>query len=66
MEPSAILQDYLSETLPIVATAGGEKARSEGIIYPVLLWVRRQQNCEISLFSGEECTRDKTVGLNGL
>ena len=37
VEPSAIVQAYLAETLPIMATSGSEKARSEGIIYPVLL-----------------------------
>ncbi|MEM9216774.1 MAG: hypothetical protein AAGD25_20795 [Cyanobacteria bacterium P01_F01_bin.150] len=66
LEPSSVLQDYLLETLPIVATSGSEKARSEGIIYPVLLEVRRQRNREISLFSGEEFTVDETVGLNGI
>lgn len=35
--PSQTLSDYLQETLPIVATSGSEKARSEGIIYPVLI-----------------------------
>ena len=65
VEPSAIVQAYLAETLPIVATSGSEKARSEGIIYPVLLEVRRQLNHEISLFSGEDFTVDESVGLNG-
>ena len=66
LNPSGILQEYLAETLPIVATSGSEKARSEGIIYPMLLDVRRQQNHQISLFSGEEFTVDETVGLNGI
>lgn len=66
VEPSAVLHDYLTETLPIVATSGSEKARSEGIIYPMLLEVRRQLNHEISLFSGEDFTVDESVGLNGI
>lgn len=64
--PSQTLSDYLQETLPIVATSGSEKARSEGIIYPVLIDVRRTLNRQVSLFSGEEFNVDESVGLNGL
>lgn len=64
--PSAILSGYLQESLPIVATSGSEKARSEGIIYPMLLEVRRQLNRHVSLFSGEEFNVDESVGLNGI
>jgi hypothetical protein len=63
--PSAILRDYIEDTLPISATAS-EKARSEGIIYPVLLEVRRILNKQISLFSGEDFSIDESVGLNGI
>lgn len=63
--PSAALTAYLEESLPMVALAS-EKARSEGIIYPVLLEVRRLLNRQISLFSGEDFTVDESVGLNGL
>ncbi|HAG81110.1 MAG TPA: hypothetical protein DCL61_08025 [Cyanobacteria bacterium UBA12227] len=64
--PSQTLSDYLHETLPIVATSGSEKARSEGIIYPVLLDVRRALDRQVSLFSGEEFNVDESVGLNGV
>jgi hypothetical protein len=64
--PSQTLSDYLQETLPIVATSGSEKARSEGIIYPVLIDVRRALNRQISLFSGEEFNVDESIGLNGV
>lgn len=63
--PSAALTAYLEESLPMVALASA-KARSEGIIYPVLLEVRRLLNRQISLFSGEDFTVDESVGLNGL
>ena len=63
--PSAALTAYLEESLPLVALAS-EKARSEGIIYPILLEVRRILNRQISLFSGEDFTVDETVGLNGI
>lgn len=63
--PTAILTDYLEDTLPI-SSAASEKARSEGIIYPVLLEVRRILNKQISLFSGEDFSIDESVGLNGI
>jgi len=63
--PSAPLTAYLEESLPLVSLAS-EKARSEGIIYPILLEVRRILNRQISLFSGEDFTVDETVGLNGI
>lgn len=66
VQPSVTLQDYLHESLPLVATSGSEKARSEGIIYPVLMEVRRALNREVSLFSGEEFNVDESVGLNGV
>jgi hypothetical protein len=63
--PSHTLADTLAESLPIVATSGSEKARSEGIIYPVLLDVRRVCDRKVSLFSGEDFTVEEAVGLNG-
>lgn len=65
ISPSSRLTDYLEDTLPITATAS-EKARSEGIIYPVLIEVRRILNKQISLFSGEDFSIDESVGLNGI
>jgi hypothetical protein len=65
IQPSSALIAYLEESLPLAAL-GSEKARSEGIIYPVLLEVRRVLNRQISLFSGEDFTVDESVGLNGV
>ncbi|MBN3876044.1 MULTISPECIES: hypothetical protein [unclassified Nostoc] len=65
IEASATLTAYLEESLSLVSSAS-EKARSEGIIYPVLLEVRRILNRQISLFSGEDFTVDEAVGLNGM
>ncbi|MEA5595468.1 hypothetical protein [Rivularia sp. UHCC 0363] len=64
IQASATLTSYLQESLPLVSSAS-EKARSEGIVYPVLLEVRRILNREISLFSGEDFTIDESIGLNG-
>lgn len=63
---SRTLTDYLADTLPVVGVSGSEKARSEGIIYPVLMEVRRICDKQISLFSGEEFNVDPDVGLNGI
>ncbi len=65
IQPSATLVNYLAESLPF-ASAASEKARSEGIICPVLLEVRRILNRQISIFSGEDFTVDESVGLNGM
>jgi hypothetical protein len=65
LPPSEMLLNYLAESLPIVSTSGSEKARSEGIIYPVLLEVRRLLERRMNLFSGESFDVDESVGLNG-
>jgi hypothetical protein len=44
---------------------GSEKARSELIITPVLVEVRRILNRKVTLFSGEDFTVDESLGLNG-
>jgi hypothetical protein len=65
IEVSASLKAFLEESIPISSSAS-EKARSEGIIYPVLLEVRKILNRQVSLFSGEDFTVDESVGLNGI
>jgi hypothetical protein len=65
IEVSGTLKAYLEESLPLASSAS-EKARSEGIIYPILLEVRRILNRQVSLFSGEDFTVDESVGLNGM
>jgi hypothetical protein len=65
IQPSPTLLAFLEESLPLAASAS-EKARSEGIIYPVLLEVRRILQRSVSLFSGEDFTVDESVGMNGV
>lgn len=65
VQPSPLLSSYLEETLPL-ASVGSEKARSELIISPILIEVRRLLHQEISVFSGEDFTVDESVGLNGV
>ncbi len=50
--------------MKLIAT-GSEKARSELIITPVLVEVRRILNRKVTLFSGEDFTVDESLGLNG-
>jgi hypothetical protein len=63
--PSPRLQGIL-EDLPWAIAVDTEKARSEVIINPVLLEVRRILESQISVFSGEEFNIDVSVGLNGV
>jgi hypothetical protein len=63
--PSPRLQGIL-EDLPWALAVDTEKARSEVIINPMLLEVRRIFNSSISVFSGEEFNVDASVGLNGV
>ncbi len=63
--PSSLLKDTLKETLPWAVAVGSEKARSEGIINPVLLEVKRQLHGQISVFSGEEFNVQPEFDLTG-
>lgn len=63
--PSVKIQSIL-EDLPWAIAVDTEKARSEVIINPVLLEVRRMFDQKISVFSGEELNIDSNIGLNGI
>lgn len=65
IQPSPRLLSIL-EDLPWAIAVGTEKARSEVLINPVLLEVRRYLNQRISVFSGEEFNVDVALGLNGV
>jgi hypothetical protein len=64
--PSDTLITFLQESLPLATATGSEKARSELIISPILLEVRKILQRKISLFSGEEFSVDPSAGLNGI
>ena len=66
INPSATLTDFLANSLPVAVATGSEKARSEMIITPVLLEVRKILQQNISLFSGEDSTVDYESGLDGI
>ena len=63
--PTPLLVQTLEENIPWAIAVGSEKARSEGIVTPILLEVRRQLKGQISVFSGEEFNVDVDRGLNG-
>ncbi len=63
--PSDYLTIGLQENVPLALAISTEKARSEMIIAPVLLEVRRRANYQVSLFSGTEFNVDAEKGLNG-
>jgi len=64
------ISDYLNETLkeniPLALAIHTEKARSEMIVTPILIEIRKILNHRISLFSGVEFNVDKEKGLNGI
>jgi len=55
----------LEENVPLAIAMNTEKARSELIILPLLLELRRYFNRKISLFSGVEFSIDPSQGLTG-
>ena len=62
---SNLLTETLNYNLAIALGSNSQKARSELIIAPILVDLRRQLNEKISLFSGVDFTVDETKGLNG-
>jgi hypothetical protein len=65
INPSQYLQTTLNENVALATAINTEKARSELIITPILLEIRRQFNFEIGFFSGSEFNVDSEQGLNG-
>jgi hypothetical protein len=64
-ECSDLLTTILKDNIDLAVAINTEKARSEMIISPILLEVRRKLNYEISLFSGIDFNVDNQQGLNG-
>ncbi len=62
---SNLLAEIINYNLPIALGSNSEKARSELIIAPILVDLRRQFQEQINLFSGVDFTVDDTRGLNG-
>lgn len=60
-----LLRLTLKETIPLVSAINTEKARSELIIAPILLEVRRHLQYQIGLFSGVDFVVAPEQGLTG-
>ncbi len=63
---SAFLDHYLDRGLILTKRNASEKARSEFLIAPILMELETSLVDSISLFSGEDFTVDRSIGLNGI
>jgi len=64
--PSALLAETLRFNLPLASTLGTEKVRSELLIAPVLVEIKRFHRPDVSFFSGIELHVDAAAGLTGV
>jgi len=64
--PGDFLCAILDENVPLALALSTEKARSELMIAPVLVEVRKLAHRQISLFSGADFPVDATQGLTGV
>jgi hypothetical protein len=63
--PSEGLLQTLRYNAPLASAMGTEKARSEFLIAPLLMEVKRNFRPDVSLFSGVELSVDPDAGLTG-
>jgi hypothetical protein len=66
VEPSAYLHTTLAQNLDLAVAINTEKARSELIIAPMLLEVKRRFQDRLSLFSGIDFSVAPEKGLTGM
>jgi len=66
LECSALLTEILRYNVPLAVANNSEEARSEMIISPILIDLRRLLKERINLFSGIEFDVDSERGLNGI
>jgi len=65
LKGSPRLTEILNDTVPLALANNTEKARSEMIIAPILIELKRQLPNQMSLFSGAEFNIDEDLGLMG-
>nr|VFJ94099.1 MAG: hypothetical protein BECKH772A_GA0070896_100665 [Candidatus Kentron sp. H]VFJ95428.1 MAG: hypothetical protein BECKH772B_GA0070898_100764 [Candidatus Kentron sp. H]VFK01516.1 MAG: hypothetical protein BECKH772C_GA0070978_100685 [Candidatus Kentron sp. H] len=65
IQVSANLSEFLKDNVSLALNINTEKARSELIIAPVLLEVRKLLKKQVSFFSGVEFNVDEELGLSG-
>jgi hypothetical protein len=66
ISPSSGLSQSLERGLKLVKRSVSEKAKSEFIIAPILLELESLLIDKISVFSGDDFTVDRELGLNGI
>lgn len=66
LQPSDLLTNTLNYNLPLALAINTEKARSELIIAPILVEIRRRFESQVSLFSGVDFNIEVSLGLNGV
>lgn len=62
---SQFLRETLAYNTPLALAIATEKARSEAIILPILIELKKQLQNQISIFSGKEFNVEPQKGLNG-
>ena len=60
------LKETLADSVPLAVAIHTEKARSEFIIAPILIELRRLSDYQVSLFSGTDFNVEASQGLNGV
>ncbi len=65
IEPTALLIELLEEYLPLARAISTEKAKSELLVIPILVEIRKILFRKISLFSGSLFNVDIFLGLTG-
>ena len=65
IEPSNFLKETLQFNLPLALEINSEKARSELIVAPILVELKKRLPERMSLFSGREFNVDAARGLSG-
>lgn len=66
LAPSPLLTEILQYNVPLAVAIGTEKARSELIITPILIEIRKHFSNQISFFSGVDFNVDFVKSLNGV
>ncbi|MEM8641820.1 MAG: hypothetical protein AAGG51_23845 [Cyanobacteria bacterium P01_G01_bin.54] len=66
VEPPELLSMILTDNVPLAIAIGTEKARSELIVMPILVALRKHFHNQISLFSGVEFNVDGDRNLTGV
>ncbi|MDD1426973.1 hypothetical protein MEO94_21345 [Dolichospermum sp. ST_sed9] len=62
---SQLLAETLEYNIPLALSINSKKSRSEMIVAPILIEIRKQLNNQVSLFSGKDFNVDPQRGLTG-